>query len=48
MVVGEHGMLGYEGRFGQRKLTRYAYRLGDPSGTVPEAIARANLIPNEL
>jgi predicted dehydrogenase len=47
MVVGEHGMLGYEGRFGQRKLTRYAYRLGAPSGTTPEAIARANLIPIE-
>jgi predicted dehydrogenase len=47
MVVGEHGMLGYEGRFGQRKLTRYAYRLGQSAETVPETIVRTNLIPIE-
>jgi hypothetical protein len=45
MVVGEHGMLGYEGRFGQRKLTRYGYRLGQRPETKPETLARANLIP---
>jgi UDP-2-acetamido-3-amino-2,3-dideoxy-glucuronate N-acetyltransferase len=28
MLVGERGMIRYEGRFGQRALTRYAYRLG--------------------
>jgi len=47
MVVGEHGMLGYEGRFGQRRLTRYSYRLGQIPEAVPEALARANLIPIE-
>src|SRR5262249_54444503 len=47
MVVGEHGMLGYEGRFEKRALTRYAYRLGQAGGTHPEDIARTNLIPIE-
>lgn len=47
MVVGEHGMIGYEGRFGKRVLTRYAYRLGQISETPLEEIARANLIPIE-
>ncbi len=47
MVVGEHGMLEYEGRFGQRSLTRYAYRLGRITETGPEAVARTNLIPIE-
>jgi len=28
MIIGEHGMLGYEGRFSQRSLTHYTYRLG--------------------
>ena len=30
MLVGEQGMIRYEGRFKQRALTRYAYRLGSP------------------
>ncbi len=47
MVVGEHGMIRYEGRFEKRALTRYAYQLGQVRGTDPEDIARANLIPIE-
>lgn len=47
MVVGEHGMIGYEGRFEKRALTRYAYRLGLATGTNPEDLIRANLIPIE-
>ncbi len=45
MVVGGHGMLGYEGRFEKRALTRYAYRLGQSPGKDSEDVARANLIP---
>ena len=47
MVVGEHGMLRYEGRFEQRKLTRYAYCLGRSTETLPHAVVRTNLIPIE-
>src|SRR5262245_8752370 len=39
IVVGEHGMIGYEGRFGKRMLTRYEYRLGQISDTAPEKLA---------
>jgi predicted dehydrogenase len=46
-VVGEQGMLEYEGRFGKRRLIRYEYRLGQRGGTTPEEVARANLIPIE-
>lgn len=43
-IVGEHGMLRYEGRFEQRRLTRYDYRLGAVAldGDTP-----ANVIPIE-
>lgn len=47
MVVGEHEMIGYEGRFAQRALTRYTYRLGRIAGASGEEIARTNLIPVE-
>jgi predicted dehydrogenase len=47
MVIGERGMLGYEGRFEQRALTHYAYRLGQIAETCPEEISQANLIPIE-
>jgi UDP-2-acetamido-3-amino-2,3-dideoxy-glucuronate N-acetyltransferase len=47
VVVGEHGMIEYEGRFGQRRLTRHEYRLGHISATSLEEVARANLIPIE-
>jgi predicted dehydrogenase len=44
MVVGEHGMLGYEGRFEKRALTRYAYRLG---AIASDDVNLANVIPIE-
>jgi len=47
VVVGEHGMLEYEGRFGKRRLIRYEYRLGQVSEMPREEVARANLIPIE-
>lgn len=47
MVIGERGMLGYEGRFEQRALTHYAYRLGHIAGMSPEDVSQANLIPIE-
>lgn len=47
MVIGERGMLGYEGRFAQRALTHFAYRLGQIAGTSPGAMSQANLIPIE-
>ncbi|MBI3303359.1 MAG: Gfo/Idh/MocA family oxidoreductase [Deltaproteobacteria bacterium] len=47
MVVGETGMIGYEGRFTQRALTRYGYRLGQIVPLTPEELSRANLIPIE-
>jgi len=44
MIVGEHGMIGYEGRFEKRAWRRYMYRLG----VADFASAReANLIPIE-
>lgn len=46
-VVGEHGILAYEGRFDNRALTRYEYRLGRLTKPSAEEIARANLIPIE-
>jgi predicted dehydrogenase len=44
MIVGEHGMLGYEGRFEKRSLRRYVYRLGvsDAKDT-----GRENVLPIE-
>jgi predicted dehydrogenase len=47
VVVGEQGMIQYEGRFGERKLIRYKYRLGQISKTSLEEVACANLIPIE-
>ena len=44
MIVGELGMIGYEGRFEQRSWRRYMYRLG-VSG--PAAAKEANLVPLE-
>ncbi len=43
-IVGERGMLRYEGRFEQRRLTRYGYRLGE---VAPEIRRAANVIPIE-
>jgi len=47
VIVGETGMIGYEGRFAQRALTRYEYRLGRIAPTTAEEIASANLVPIE-
>lgn len=44
IVVGERGMLHYEGRFEKRALTRYAYRLG---ATADRDVNQANVIPIE-
>lgn len=44
MIIGERGMLGYEGRFSQRALTHYTYRLGTVA--TPEALY-SNRIPIE-
>lgn len=44
-VIGQQGMLVYEGRFGNRALTRYEYRLGPIAA--PSVDARENLIPVE-
>lgn len=44
MIVGERGMIAYEGRFEKRALTRYAYRLGS---VADRESARANVIPIE-
>jgi predicted dehydrogenase len=44
VIVGERGMIGYEGRFEKRALTRYAYRLGT---VADDDITRANVIPIE-
>jgi predicted dehydrogenase len=44
MVVGERGMLRYEGRFEQRAFTRYEYRLG---AAATRDAAQANVIPIE-
>ncbi len=46
-VVGERGMIQYEGRFEKRALTRYEYRLGPMTAATPEEISGANLIPIE-
>ncbi|MBI3246586.1 MAG: Gfo/Idh/MocA family oxidoreductase [Deltaproteobacteria bacterium] len=43
-IVGEYGMLRYEGRFEQRRLTRYDYRLGS---VAPDGDMLANVIPIE-
>jgi predicted dehydrogenase len=43
-VVGETGMVRYEGRFEQRTLSRYAYRLGPVR---PPEIPHSNLVPIE-
>ena len=40
-------MIGYEGRFGKRRLTRYEYRLGQITDSSLDELARANLIPIE-
>jgi len=47
MIVGEHGMLSYEGRFEKRALTRYSYRLGRSLTSLSPETAHANLIPIE-
>jgi len=44
MIVGERGMLGYEGRFEKRSLRRYAYHLG---ATDSEAADRTNILAIE-
>jgi len=44
-VIGEHGLLEYEGRFGNRVLTRYEYRLGRAAVPSAEARGQANLLP---
>jgi predicted dehydrogenase len=41
-IVGERGMLRYEGRFEQRRLTRYGYQLGPIAS---ETRGAANVIP---
>jgi predicted dehydrogenase len=47
IIVGEHGMLGYEGRFDKRALTHYTYRLGQAAESTLEKTTPANLIPIE-
>lgn len=43
-VVGESGVLAYEGRFGNRRLTRYEYRLGSLTPTSSQETTQANLV----
>lgn len=47
LVVGEHGMIRYEGRFGERALTRYGYQLGRTATSLSEETPQANVIPIE-
>jgi predicted dehydrogenase len=47
MIVGKSGMLSYEGRFGKRQLTRYAYRLGLSTDSSLGETPGVNLIPIE-
>ncbi|MGE0826891.1 MAG: Gfo/Idh/MocA family protein [Candidatus Binatia bacterium] len=44
-MIGETGMLQYEGRFGQRFLARYKYQLGQISTKGRHDPVQANLIP---
>jgi predicted dehydrogenase len=46
-VVGERGMICYEGRFEKRALTRYEYRLGPVTAATPLELFCTNLIPVE-
>ncbi|MBI4526459.1 MAG: Gfo/Idh/MocA family oxidoreductase [Deltaproteobacteria bacterium] len=46
-IVGETGIIEYEGRFEKRALRRYNYKLGKITSETPEEISSANLIPIE-